>query len=121
MRDEWFDEVREAFDDDGVAAFLSADQAMTTDQAVAYALQPQEPAKSDTKLDTWSPLTAREQEVARLVARGFTNRQIASELVVTEATAAKYVANIREKLGLNSRTHIGVWVRDRELAAAPLT
>jgi non-specific serine/threonine protein kinase len=113
--------VRKTLDDEGVAAFLSAGQAMTTDQAVVYALQPQELATSDTKLDTWSPLTAREQDVAKLVARGFTNRQIASELVVTEATAAKHVVNIREKLGLNSRTHIGVWVRDRELAAAPLT
>jgi DNA-binding NarL/FixJ family response regulator len=55
----------------------------------------------------------------KLVARGFTNRQIASELVVTEATAAQHVENIREKLGLNSRTQVGAWVRDHETAAAP--
>jgi ATP/maltotriose-dependent transcriptional regulator MalT len=119
VRDEWFDEVRKTLDDDGIAALLAAGQTMTTDQAVAYALQPQELAPSDTKLDAWSPLTAREQEVAKLVARGFTNRQIASELVVTEATAAKHVENIREKLGVNSRTQVGAWVRDHETAAAP--
>jgi predicted ATPase/DNA-binding CsgD family transcriptional regulator len=119
VRDEWFDEVRKTLDDDAIAAFLASGQTMTTDQAVAYALQPQEPAPSDTKLDAWSPLTAREHEVARLVARGFTNRQIAAELVVTEATAAKHVENIREKLGLNSRIQVGAWVRDHETTAAP--
>ena len=71
------------------------------------------------KLDAWSPLTAREKEVANLVARGFTNRQIAAELVVTEATAAKHVENIREKLGLSSRTQVGTWVREHETAVAP--
>jgi non-specific serine/threonine protein kinase len=119
VRDEWFGEVRKTFDDDGIAALLAAGQTMTTDQAVAYALQPEELATSDATVNAWSPLTAREQEVARLVARGFTNRQIASELVVTEATAAKHVENIREKLGLNSRTQVGAWVRDHETAAAP--
>ena len=119
VREEWFDEVRKSLDADGIAAFLAAGQTMTTDQAVAYALQPQELAVSDTKLDAWSPLTAREQEVARLVACGFTNRRIAFELVVTEATAAKHVENIREKLGLNSRTQVGAWVRDHETAASP--
>jgi predicted ATPase/DNA-binding CsgD family transcriptional regulator len=119
VRGEWFDEVCKTFDDDSFAALVASGQTMTTDQAVAYALQPHELATSDTKLDAWSPLTAREQEVARLVTRGFTNRQIAAELVVTEATAAKHVENIREKLGLNSRTQVGAWVRDHETIAAP--
>jgi non-specific serine/threonine protein kinase len=119
VRDEWFDQVHKTLDDDGITAFVSAGQTLTTDQAVAYALQPQELATSDTQLDAWSPLTAREQEVAKLVARGFANRQIAAELVVTEATAAKHVENIRQKLGLNSRTQVGAWVRDHETVAAP--
>jgi hypothetical protein len=93
VRDEWVDEVRKILDDDGISGFLAAGQAMTTDQAVAYALQLQELAATDAKRDAWSPL----KEVAKLVARGFTNRQIASELAVTEATAAKHVENIREK------------------------
>jgi DNA-binding NarL/FixJ family response regulator len=38
---------------------------------------------------------------------------------VTEATAAKHVENIREKLGLRSRTQVAAWVRDREVAAGP--
>jgi DNA-binding NarL/FixJ family response regulator len=38
---------------------------------------------------------------------------------VTEATAAKHVENIREKLALRSRTLVAAWVRDREMAAGP--
>ena len=56
------------------------------------------------------PLTIREWEAAQLVARGLTNRQIAAELVVTEATAAKHVENIRAKLELTSRTQVAAWV-----------
>jgi non-specific serine/threonine protein kinase len=84
-------------------------------------LQAPASATSDEEPASWSPLTSREQQVAKLVARGFTNRQIASELIVTEATASKHVENIREKLGLSSRMQIGAWVRDREVVATPPT
>jgi non-specific serine/threonine protein kinase len=119
MRDEWLVEVHKVLSDDRIAALLSEGEMMTDTEAVAYALQPPESQASDDTLASWLPLTSREQQVARLVARGLTNRQIASELVVTEATAAKHVENIREKLGLNSRTQVGAWVRDHETAAAP--
>jgi DNA-binding CsgD family transcriptional regulator len=94
-------------------ALLSAGRGMTMDQAVAYALQgdasaAQQALTADARPVTisWAPLTAREQEVARLVASGMANRQIASKLVVTPATAAKHVEHIREKLGLTSRMRI---------------
>jgi DNA-binding NarL/FixJ family response regulator len=60
-------------------------------------------------------LTRREQEVAGLVARGLTNRQIATELVFTEATAAKHIEHILDKLGLTSRTQIAAWAAERHL------
>ncbi len=56
-----------------------------------------------------SLLTAREQEIALLIARGLSNRGIADELVISPATAARHVANILAKLELNSRAQIAVW------------
>ena len=51
-------------------------------------------------------LTHREREVAVLIARGLTNRQVAKELVLSEHTVATYVSRIHKKLGLHSRAQI---------------
>jgi non-specific serine/threonine protein kinase len=51
-------------------------------------------------------LTPRELEVAQLVARGLTNRQIADRLVLSERTIEGHVERIRGKLGVRSRTQI---------------
>ena len=69
------------------------------------------PATSPTA--NHEPMTVREWEVAQLVGRGLTNRQIAAELIVSEATAAKHVENIREKLELSSRTQFAASVFER--------
>jgi NarL family two-component system response regulator LiaR len=50
------------------------------------------------------PLTVRELEVLKLVARGRSNREIADELVVAEGTIRTHVSNILSKLHLASRT-----------------
>jgi DNA-binding CsgD family transcriptional regulator/tetratricopeptide (TPR) repeat protein len=54
-------------------------------------------------------LSRRELEVAALVARGMTNRQIAQELVITEGTAASHVKHILARLTLDSRVQIATW------------
>jgi LuxR family maltose regulon positive regulatory protein len=53
-------------------------------------------------------LTAREQQVLQLLARGRTNREIASQLVIAEVTAKVHVRNILRKLGVRSRTEAAV-------------
>jgi DNA-binding NarL/FixJ family response regulator len=55
-------------------------------------------------------LTAREQEVAILIAYGFTNRQIAEQLVIALRTADNHVQHIFDKLGLTSRSQVAAWV-----------
>jgi adenylate cyclase len=55
-------------------------------------------------------LSLREREVAALVARGLTNRQIADELVISERTAEGHVERLREKLGVHNRAEVAVWV-----------
>jgi non-specific serine/threonine protein kinase len=54
-------------------------------------------------------LTAREQEVAALIGRGLTSKEIASVLVITERTADTHAERIRSKLGLRSRAEIAAW------------
>ena len=65
------------------------------------------------------PLTAREQEVAALVARGATNRQIATRLVVAERTAMRHVEHVFNKLGVHSRAEVGAWAARQGLAGPP--
>jgi predicted ATPase/DNA-binding CsgD family transcriptional regulator len=60
-------------------------------------------------------LSAREREVALLVARGLTNREIAERLVLSERTVEAHVEHIRAKLGLRSRTQIATWVANQGL------
>jgi DNA-binding NarL/FixJ family response regulator len=54
-------------------------------------------------------LTPRQQEVVRLIARGYTNAQIAELLVVTRGTAANHVAAILARLDLTNRTQVATW------------
>jgi DNA-binding NarL/FixJ family response regulator len=51
-------------------------------------------------------LTAREVDVARLVARGYSNRAIAEQLFISESTVKVHVRHILEKLGARSRTEL---------------
>ena len=51
-----------------------------------------------------SQLTARELEVLKLMARGKSNREVASELAITEGTVKGHVNNILSKLGVGDRT-----------------
>ncbi|GAA4590877.1 hypothetical protein GCM10023107_17910 [Actinoplanes octamycinicus] len=55
-------------------------------------------------------LTARELEIARLVASGRTDREIAGELVISPRTVAAHVEHIRTKLGVTRRTQIASWL-----------
>jgi class 3 adenylate cyclase len=61
-------------------------------------------------------LSSREREVAILVARGLTNRQIAEHLIISERTAEGHVDHIRDKLGVHTRAEIAAWVAHTGLA-----
>ncbi len=60
------------------------------------------------------PLSEREREVLALIARGCTNREIATRLVISEKTAGHHVSHILDKLGLSRRSEAAVYaVRKR--------
>jgi non-specific serine/threonine protein kinase len=93
-------------------------RAMTLDEAVEYALSEGDssmiasrtPEQTSATAPRPSPLTRREREVAKLVARGLTNRQIAEGLVLSERTVENHVSNILKKLKLSSRSEVAACV-----------
>jgi non-specific serine/threonine protein kinase len=120
--DERMASTRSALGDAAFDAASAEGQAMTLEQAIEYALESlgsppsqatgQEKPKKGT---TANLLTAREREVAALVAQGRTNRQIAAKLVVTERTAETHVQNILNKLGFTSRARVAAWAVEQEV------
>jgi predicted ATPase/DNA-binding CsgD family transcriptional regulator len=94
-----------------IAAGQALSTAQTTAEALALLAEP-EPGASETApvaADPAGPLTPRERDVAALVARGLSNRAIARELVITEATAERHIGNVFAKLGFASRAQLAVW------------
>jgi DNA-binding CsgD family transcriptional regulator len=87
-------------------------------EAAAWVPAPPAPTARQAAKQRFAGLTAREREVARLVARGSSNRAIADQLIVGERTVESYVGNILTKLGFNSRTQIAAWVVESGLAEA---
>jgi DNA-binding CsgD family transcriptional regulator len=66
-----------------------------------------------------SPLSPRELEVAGLVARGLTNKQIAEALYLSERTAENHVRHILVKLGFSNRSQIAAWSSERPRGGLP--
>jgi DNA-binding NarL/FixJ family response regulator len=62
-----------------------------------------------------APLTQREFQVLGLLANGATNKQIASQLHISEHTVKSHVINIFNKLGVNDRTQASVWAASHGL------
>ncbi|MDM7887554.1 response regulator transcription factor [Curtobacterium sp. RHCJP20] len=63
-------------------------------------------------------LTEREAEVLRLLARGYSNAEIARELFVGEATVKTHVSNVLQKTGVRDRIQAVVWAFERGVASA---
>lgn len=69
------------------------------------------------QVPTSEPLTEREVDVLRLVARGMGNQQIADQLIISEATVRTHVSNILSKLHLASRTQAALYALQKGLAS----
>jgi DNA-binding NarL/FixJ family response regulator len=90
---------------------------MSPEQGIAYARatadrQSEAAGRQDSQhADPWlGMLTPREAEVAALLVRGLSNRQIASHLVITEQTVETHVKHLLSKLGLASRYQVQDWM-----------
>jgi predicted ATPase/DNA-binding CsgD family transcriptional regulator len=101
---------------------LAEGRAMSLEGAAEYALSEEEtdsPVPSvpehPSVVEPTGDLTRREREVAILVAKGLTNREISSKHSISERTAGNHVASILGKHGLHSRVQIATWATERQL------
>jgi non-specific serine/threonine protein kinase len=101
-------------------AAVAAGQAMTLDEAVECALSaaPTDASLTDaaTPGDTQSGLTRRETDILRLVASGNSNKQIASELVLSLRTVERHIANVYAKLGARNRADATAYALRHDIA-----
>lgn len=96
-----------------VAAFQS--QGVPVASSTALAPKVVEAIGSETP-DSGTPLSPREEEVLRKIARGMSNKEIARALDIAETTVKIHVQHILRKLGLTSRVQAAVYASDRQRA-----
>jgi non-specific serine/threonine protein kinase len=107
--------ARATLGDSAFEAAWSAGRAMSTEQAIELIRSYEKktptamgvPASStDRDVDQ---LTRREREVATLVARGLSDREVAADLVITEGTVGVHLARIFSKLNIHARAQLSAW------------
>jgi DNA-binding NarL/FixJ family response regulator len=80
--------------------------------AVPGAVAPAEPPPPSGKA---YPLSPRELEVAVLIARGLTSKEVGARLGIAKGTVDKTFEHIKDKLGINSRQELAIWLMERGL------
>jgi predicted ATPase/DNA-binding CsgD family transcriptional regulator len=107
-------QTHDALGDAAFQARFGVGAGLNVDDAISYALgeKPEVAAASKQARAAETPLTRREQQVAQLVARGLTNKDIADQLVISPRTAEAHVEHILLKLGAVSRSQIAAWVAE---------
>jgi non-specific serine/threonine protein kinase len=112
FRDRWAGPARRRLGDQRWATLHAAGRALDRARAVALALRldgPATAAPGPRGQGTAGGLTARQREVAGLVAQGLTDREIAARLVISPRTAESHVEQILARLGFRSRSQIAAW------------
>lgn len=90
------------------AAEIGAEPVIGRASVVAAAARSRHP-----RTEPWEPLTSREFEVARLVAAGLTNPEIALALGISTRTVGSHMEHILAKLGVGRRSEVAAWVTEK--------
>jgi DNA-binding CsgD family transcriptional regulator len=126
-REGWLRTTRAKLGRYAFAAAWAQGRGMSRDQAIDDAVAGAEAVLTSVSADgavvgsAPGELTAREHEVAGLVAQGLSNRQIAERLVVSERTAESHLSHILDKLSLGSRTQVATWAVTHGLVSSDKT
>jgi DNA-binding NarL/FixJ family response regulator len=85
-------------------------RALSREAAVRLALGESPAAGNGAQAADAGVLAKREADVARLIAEGLSNKQIAARLFISERTVDSHVRSILNKLGFNSRSQVAAWM-----------
>jgi len=96
----------------GDAVFSPRLAGFVLDAFATASAQPQAAPSFDPELDH---LTPREREVLRLIARGYTYKEIARELFISAKTVESHVSSVLRKLQLSTRHQLTRWAAERRL------
>jgi predicted ATPase/DNA-binding NarL/FixJ family response regulator len=115
-------DIRAHLGDEAFEAAVANGRGMTAEDAFSLVggadvseVRASEQEDSSIGIAAAMPLTRRELEVTTLVALGFTDRQIAQELVITEGTVGVHLTRIFNKLDLHTRSELAVWAAQHGL------
>ena len=104
--------VRAALGNPSFYDYQAEGRAMRFDEAVAYAISSNNrPSRAPLRLS--GPLSRRQSEVLRLIAAGKTNREIAAELVLSERTVQRHIADIYLKINVRNRSEATAYALSR--------
>jgi DNA-binding CsgD family transcriptional regulator len=120
--DDCYAELQAAISPTQLDSFLAEGARLDYESLLAYAVDTRNSAAVTGS--NGDILTARERQVADLLADGLSNRRIAERLVLSPRTVEGYVASVLSKLALESRSQVVAWVtreRSRLTAGAPIT
>ena len=97
---------------DGDAVFSPRLAGFVLDAFASSPPVPDDEPAADQELDR---LTARERDVLRLIARGYTYKEVAAELFISGKTVETHVSSVLRKLQLSNRRELSRWAADRRL------
>ena len=97
---------------DGDAVFSPRLAGFVLDAFSSSPALPDDAPAADQELDR---LTARERDVLRLIARGYTYKEVAAELFISGKTVETHVSSVLRKLQLSNRRELSRWAADRRL------
>jgi DNA-binding NarL/FixJ family response regulator len=84
------------------------------DRAAALLRQTGARSRAKSRTTNVGPLTKRELEIARLVASGLKNSEVAATLFLAEKTVAAHLSNIYGKVEVRSRVQLTAWIREND-------